>query len=423
MTCQSGNGFNRQFVNLWFAQGISQFGDALLEVTLPIWVGFVTKSPIQVAGVAVMELLPSILVGPLAGVIAERFNPKIIMGITDLFRASIVLLLLEFHNTGSAYLAYTVSFLLSLGTRIFVPAQSVLFRSLIQDKSIFKAQGAFRTASSISLVLGPAVGGTLLLTCGPTITVIIDSFTFVVSSIFVLNLHQENNRLSTKNEFTHLNFTSMRKEVMCGIRFMLRSRSLVIITLITGSCSLVGFVWFTVDVFYVKTYLRVSAESVGYLWTASGLGDLLAGFAVVLIASKRLESLWVVTAGLLIRAVSLMYYAMVGQFRYALLACLISGFASGFISTTTSALAMKLSPSTMMGRISSILDMIGQFSGVGATVFICTLNSDLTSQQDLLACAALLLLVSVIVLYQTKYARTLFAPLTKEASERFSGLP
>lgn len=94
----------RSFIHLWLSQSVSQFGDALLEITLPVWTGLVTKSPIQVAGVAAAELLPSLIVGPFAGVIAERFNPKIIMVFTDLFRAAIVLMLLEFHGVNTVYL-------------------------------------------------------------------------------------------------------------------------------------------------------------------------------------------------------------------------------------------------------------------------------------------------------------------------------
>ena len=58
---------NRPFVRIWLGQSASQLGDAVVEVTLPVWVGMLTGSPGHVAGVAAAEILPSLLAGPFAG--------------------------------------------------------------------------------------------------------------------------------------------------------------------------------------------------------------------------------------------------------------------------------------------------------------------------------------------------------------------
>lgn len=380
----------RQFLDLWLAQGISQFGDALLEITLPVWVGLVTKSPTQVAGVAAAELLPAILVGPISGVIAERFNPKIIMVLTDMLRAFAVLLLLNFHGASTAYLAYIVSFLLSLGTRIFIPAQSVLVRKTIREKDIQKAQGALHVASSISLALGPALGGTLLLSMGPTPAVILDSGTFVVSTIYLLKIHHRNDGLVTSKKWTSpTSVTSIRQDVVLGLRYLLETRPLVVVAVATAILTFVGFIWFTVDVFYVKNYLGVPGEAVGYLWTASGIGDLLAGLMIVPLAGK-LNSVYLVAGGLFIRAIGLIFYSVIGHFRYALSICLIAGFGDGMAAIALSTMAMQYSSPSVIGRVSATLDIVGQFSGIGATALIAAIGSSFTSQQDLLAGGILL---------------------------------
>lgn len=397
MVYRSVNRLRRQFLNLWLAQGISQFGDALLEITLPVWVGLVTKSPTQVAGVAAAELLPAILVGPIAGVIAERFNPKNIMVFTDMLRALVVLLLLEFHGAGTVYLAYIVSFILSLGTRIFIPAQSVLVRKTIRDKDIQKAQGALHVASSISLALGPALGGTLLLSMGPTPTVVLDSGTFLVSTLLLLKIRQGNDGLVVSKKSTSpTSVTSIRQDVMVGLRYLLESRPLVVVAVVTAILTLVGFIWFTVDVFYVKNYLGVPGEAVGYLWTASGIGDLLAGLMIVPLAGK-LNSAYLVAGGLFIRAIALIFYSVIGHFGYALSICLFAGFGDGMASIALSTMAMQYASPSVMGRVSSTLDIVGQFSGIGATVLIAAIGSSFTSQQDLLAGGILLSITTIFV--------------------------
>lgn len=393
----------RQFVNLWLAQGISQFGDALLEITLPVWVGLVTKSPVQVAGVAAAELIPAILVGPVTGVIAERLNPKTIMILADLFRAVFVLLLVEFHGTQTAYVAYIVSFSLSLGARIFVPAQSVLVRRMTPDENIQRAQGKLHVASSISLALGPALGGTLLLVIGPTAAVILDSVTFVVSATFLFNIrHESFNWPPLKDLRVQSRVNTVTHNFVQGLRFLIRSRMLVIVAMVTACCSFVGFVWFTVDVFYVKNYLDLPGETVGYLWAASGFGDLLAGLILGRLAN-RMNSYYSILAGLCIRATALLSYCLIGRFSYDLPICLFAGFGDGMTAIATSTLAMQHSPVTMMGRVSSAMDSVGQLSGIGATLVIAVLGSGFTARQDLVACAVLLSCTALCSLYGTRY--------------------
>nr|WP_255524685.1 MFS transporter [Alicyclobacillus sp. SO9] len=393
---------SRQFLNLWLAQGVSQFGDALLEVTLPVWVGLVTKSSSQVAGVAAAELLPAILVGPLSGVIAERFNPKIIMVLTDLFRAFAVLLLLEFHGAGTAYLAYIVSFLLSFGTRLFIPAQSVLVRKTIRDKDIQKAQGVLHVASSVSLALGPALGGTLILSMGPIPTVITDSGTFILSTLLLLDIRQGTDGLAVCKKLTlPSSETSIKADVMVAFHYLLESRRLVVVAVVTAILTLVGFIWFTVDVFYVGTYLGVPGEAVGYLWAASGLGDLLAGLLIVPRAGK-LNSAYLVIGGLLVRTMALFSYSVIGDFWYALWICLLAGFGDGMASIGLSTMAMQHSSPGVIGRVSSTLDIVGQFSGIGATALIAAIGSSSTPRQDLQACGVLLSATIVFVLSWTR---------------------
>ena len=75
---------NRHFASLWFGQSISQLGDAIIEVTLPIWVSLLTNDPTQVALIAATEVLPALCFGPFAGTYADRWNPRTTMIVCDL---------------------------------------------------------------------------------------------------------------------------------------------------------------------------------------------------------------------------------------------------------------------------------------------------------------------------------------------------
>ena len=81
---------HRPFASLWLGQIVSQLGDALIEVTLPIWVGMLTNDPTHVALVAATEVLPTLFLGPLTGACADRWNPRTTMIVCDLLRGLLI---------------------------------------------------------------------------------------------------------------------------------------------------------------------------------------------------------------------------------------------------------------------------------------------------------------------------------------------
>jgi len=85
---------NRNGTSPWLGQGFSQLGDAVSEVTLPVWVGLLTGSPRHVATVAAAQLLPALIASPVAGVFADRRNPRTTMLVCDFTRGLLIGLLL-----------------------------------------------------------------------------------------------------------------------------------------------------------------------------------------------------------------------------------------------------------------------------------------------------------------------------------------
>src|SRR6516225_4035910 len=89
-----GKGFliNRNFRLLAFGQAISNMGDFVYSTTLLIWVFVITHSAAAVSGVLIAQYLPVFLLGPVAGVFADRWNRRRTMVVSDVTRAIIALL-------------------------------------------------------------------------------------------------------------------------------------------------------------------------------------------------------------------------------------------------------------------------------------------------------------------------------------------
>ena len=112
---------NRNFRLLWFGQIVSQLGDWFNVVALYALMFELTGSATAVAGMMVMQLLPVALVGPVSGVVVDRFDRRGIMIAADLLRGAAVLGLLLVRSPDAAWLAYVVTGVMVAGSGFFEP--------------------------------------------------------------------------------------------------------------------------------------------------------------------------------------------------------------------------------------------------------------------------------------------------------------
>ena len=95
---------NRDFRQLWLGQVVSQMGDWFNTIALYTIVLDLTGSGRAVGLVLVARFLPSVIVGPASGVIADRFSRRSIMIVSDIARAAVVEELIVFgRQEGFAY--------------------------------------------------------------------------------------------------------------------------------------------------------------------------------------------------------------------------------------------------------------------------------------------------------------------------------
>src|SRR5260221_12994516 len=115
---------NRGFRFLWFGQVVSQLGDwfdtiAVYTITLRL-----TGSSRSLALIMVARFLPSVIMGPLSGVVADRFSRRSIMIAADLLRAVVVLGFLFIRRPDQMWLVYVLTVLQLSFSAFFLPAKT-----------------------------------------------------------------------------------------------------------------------------------------------------------------------------------------------------------------------------------------------------------------------------------------------------------
>jgi MFS family permease len=101
----------RDFALLWFGGLISQIGDWLLSIGLPVYVYMRTGSTIQTSIMLITGFVPSLLLGSFAGVFVDRWDRRKTMLICNLLMALALLPLLFVHSGRDLWIVYTVQFL------------------------------------------------------------------------------------------------------------------------------------------------------------------------------------------------------------------------------------------------------------------------------------------------------------------------
>jgi MFS family permease len=174
------------FRRLWTARTVSQWGDVFGFVALAILIYRLTGSGLGVAGVVVAEILPVLLIAPLAGVLVDRLPRIAVMVAADLLRALLAGVLAVWHD--DPLVVYAVAFGLSAGAVFFTPAANSVLPSLVSDREVVAANSAVWTAAVLSqIVLAPLSGGLVALV-GPGWAFGVNAASFVVSAVALRGL-------------------------------------------------------------------------------------------------------------------------------------------------------------------------------------------------------------------------------------------
>lgn len=169
-----------EFRRLFVAHSVSRAGDAFNTVALVVLVFDLTGSGLGVAGAVMFEVLPVLLLAPVAGLVADRLPRRSVMIRADLFRAVVALALVIAAD--SVAVAYGVAFGLSVGAVLFNPAASSLLPEIVDEDDIVTANSAMWTAAVTGQVALAPIAGFVIAAWGVQVAFAINAATFLVSA-------------------------------------------------------------------------------------------------------------------------------------------------------------------------------------------------------------------------------------------------
>lgn len=168
---------------LWLASVVSMLGDWFNAIATVILVNKYTDSGTAVGALFLARSLPPFLLGPLAGVIADRFNRKSILILTDLSRAVIVIGFLFVNSPERAWLIYALSIAQFMVSAFFEPARAAIMPSVVEGNNELLLANTLSSATwSAMLAFGAAIGGFTAAVFGAPTALVIDALSFLLSA-------------------------------------------------------------------------------------------------------------------------------------------------------------------------------------------------------------------------------------------------
>jgi MFS family permease len=171
------------FLLIWLGQLFSILGSGLSSFALGVWIYQQTGQATPFALTILFGSLPRLLVMPLAGSLADRWNRRIIMILADTGAAlgTVALAYLIFFGDLQVWHIYIIVFFSSIFGAFQEPAYMASITMLVPKKDYARANGMTQTGQAISSVVTPLLAGLLFVLIGLKGLILIDLATFFIA--------------------------------------------------------------------------------------------------------------------------------------------------------------------------------------------------------------------------------------------------
>ncbi|MGO5078193.1 MFS transporter [Ruminococcus sp.] len=343
----------KKFLMIWSGELISSIGSGMTAFALSVYVYQTTGSATYVSLITLLAYLPTVLLSPLGGVLADRYDRRLLMIIGDLFSGLGLAYVLWNIQTGSDSMlpiCIGVTF-----NAVFVALLEPSFRAtiteLLTEEEYARASGMVQIAGNAKFLISPALAGILLAVADIRLILLIDIGTFLITVTTVAIVRKSVGK-AVKTERQ-----SIGREMRLGFAEINKSKGIRILII------LMSFVCFFVGILQTLTspmVLAVSnAETVGFMESLCAVGMLLGSVFIGILGIKKNFSTVLCVAGIL----SGIFIALTGVNKSIFVTgagIFLFFLALPFMNTSADVLIRKNIPNELQGRVWGIISLLSQ---------------------------------------------------------------
>jgi MFS family permease len=342
---------------LWCARSISLFGDALTLVTLLLHIADSTGEAFAVALLLLVGDFAPALLGPLTGVVSDRFNLKRLMVMCELAQGILVGVIAL--TLPSLPLLLALVALRALVAQVFLPAPRVAVPALVHHRDLERANSSLGFGSNGSELLGPLAAAALLPIIGVRGVLLVDVATYLVAAMLLAGLPSLPPPSRTAGQRG-----SFLDDVRSGLSYIWSAPLVRAVAL--GYFGVVAFngIDDVALVFLATNSLDGDAAAASLLYAAVGLG-LLVGYAVLAREAERISKPLLLVVGFGVSSAGNLFTGLAWSVAAAFVMQAVRGLGISALDVGANTLLQRVVPPVMRGRVfGTLYGAIGVAAGL-----------------------------------------------------------
>ncbi len=373
----------KPFLFLWLAEIFSQIAMNMANFILIIVAYELTKSNTAVSGIVLSYTIPAILFGILAGIMVDRWDKKKVLIFTNIFRFLLLIILTAFHT--NIILIYFISFIFSLVTQFFIPAETPMIPVVVKKDLLFSANALFGIALYSSILIAYALSGVLILLFGQVNVLIVLSLLFLLASFFVSLIKVPNKIERNSHNNSGTNFSLLFLEIKNTINLMSRKREIFHALLLLTLSQVLILIVAVIGPGFAASVLGINVESFPLFFVTPAAIGMVIGAVILVKFFHKSSKIFLANTGVFLSGIGILLmpygskvasrdivatinsylpnFLSIDIMHIMVSLAFILGFANALVFVPSNTLIQEETSETMRGKVYGVLNtLVGAFS-------------------------------------------------------------
>jgi DHA3 family macrolide efflux protein-like MFS transporter len=351
----------RAFSLIWLGQIVSGIASSITTVALPIWIFSITDSGTAVGLLETFYSLFYIITVPIAGILIDRNDRKVMMMMYDILSVIGLILLLVFQMTGKldVWHLYVAAVLQGIGVAFYWPSYAAAITTMVSKQQYVRANGLMSLLSEMPEIFGPVLAGLLYLAIGLNGILAINLIAFAISISILLYVEVPKTPRTKEGTSSQTQFLN---EAIYGIKYILRRPNLLGLQLIFFTGNLFSGIALSVAVLYPMILLRTGndPQTLGVVQSAGAIASVLSGVALIALGTIKRPARAIILAWLVSSLLGMSLLGIGQTLVIWLIAVVINSIFDPVVNVAMDSFLQAKVPPDLQGRVFSASDFIAQ---------------------------------------------------------------
>lgn len=348
--------WNKDFFLLWQGQLVSYLGDVIYAFALSFWVYNVTGSTAIMGILQATSMLPRLIIGPLAGVLVDKWNRKKIIVIADILRGILSTFVGMAALSGflEVWMVFIAGIIMSICSAFFNPAITSVKPDIVDKSKLVKANSITSLAQAGASMLGNAVSGVIYVAIGAPYMFLFNGISYLFSGISEIFISIPK-RMQKASEVTFIedfksglsfvwDFKALRNMfiISCGLNFFFNAAFVLMMPLFKSAAYLGG--------------ASLGEERYGFLMAMSSVGMIIGSGLLSVINVKNNKRYSVIAGTFLPMALLFLLIPIVENYYIILIVSTVSFALNIMGNTIFDSVLMTIIPEEKRGKVYALIN-------------------------------------------------------------------